>query len=363
MAGKLRCRTDRSVRGFEARNDIINLFHLKGNLLRWNRLQENARRFFNKIAYICYRHIKQTYMVTSNTFDVIIIGGNYAGLAAAMALGRSLRKVLIIDSGKPCNQQTPHSHNFLTQDGETPAAITAKAKAQVLKYPTVLFKTDVAVTCNKVDSVFFVETEKGDEYTAKKLIFATGIKDIMLTIKGFKECWGISAVHCPYCHGYEFKDQKTGIMANGEKAYHLATLVWNLSKQVTLFTNGKADFTDEQLTKLNYQNIIIIEEKIKEVVHHEGYIKHVVLEDGSQTALVALYAALPFEQQCNLPVALGCELIEEGYIKIDDIHRTTVPGVFACGDNTNKMRSVSFAVATGSLTGSVINKDLIDEAF
>src|SRR5690606_5743737 len=188
-------------------------------------------------------------MTDNKDFDVIIIGGSYAGLSAAMALGRSLRNVLIIDSGMPCNRQTPHSHNFITQEGENPSVIAEKAKTQVLKYDTVKFESDLAIRGKKTKNGFTISTQTGKEFIAKKLIFATGVKDIMTDIEGFAECWGISVIHCPYCHGYEVKNEKTGILANGNFAYHYAQLVRNLTKNLTVFTNGKADFTREQKEK------------------------------------------------------------------------------------------------------------------
>src|SRR5690606_37550650 len=164
-------------------------------------------------------------MVTANYYDVIIVGGSYAGLSAAMALGRSLRKVLVIDSGFPCNRQTPHSHNFITQDGETPFAISQKAREQVMRYPTVRFLDDLALGAAKTATGFTVSTKSGDTFLSRKLITATGIADQLPEIKGFAACWGISVIHCPYCHGYEFRNQRTGILANGDRAFHLASLV------------------------------------------------------------------------------------------------------------------------------------------
>src|SRR5687767_10565291 len=137
-------------------------------------------------------------MTDKKNFDVIIIGGSYAGLSAAMALGRALRNVLIIDSGKPCNRQTPHSHNFITQDGKTPAEIATLAKQQVEKYDTVTFFSGLATDGAKTENGFQIQTGSGETFRAKKLIFATGVKDVMPTIEGYAECWGISVLHCPY---------------------------------------------------------------------------------------------------------------------------------------------------------------------
>src|SRR5688500_3542764 len=140
-------------------------------------------------------------MIEKNSFDVIIIGGSYAGLSAAMALGRSLRNVLVIDSGNACNKQTPHSHNFITNDGNTPAEIAKKAKEQVMQYDTVKFLTGLATIARKSESGFEIETQNGEVFRSAKLLISTGISDIMPPIQGFAECWGISVLHCPYCHG------------------------------------------------------------------------------------------------------------------------------------------------------------------
>jgi thioredoxin reductase len=302
-------------------------------------------------------------MTDTKDFDVIIIGGSYAGLSSAMALGRSLRKVLIIDSGLPCNRQTPYSHNFLTQDGKTPNEIATLARQQVEKYKTVKFYKGLALIGTKTVNGFEITTDTNDKFTSKKLIFATGIKDIMPDIKGFSECWGISIIHCPYCHGYEFRKQHTAIYANGAKAFHLASLVNNLTDNLTILTTGKADFSPEQIEKLNKHNIQIIETKISEFENKKGRIQDVIFDDNTKIAFDAVYAAIPFLQHSDIPISLGCELCEHGYIKVDDFQKTTVTGVYACGDNTNMMRSIANAVYSGNLTGAVINAELANEHF
>lgn len=298
-----------------------------------------------------------------SSYEVIIVGGSYAGLSAAMALGRSLREVLIIDSGKACNRQTPHSHNFITQDGVPPAEITAIAKEQVLGYKTVDFVNDRAMTSKKLDDGFIVTTASSTTFSAKKLIFATGLKDLIPQTKGFQECWGISLIPCPYCHGYEFRNNKTGIMANGERGFHLASLVNNLTDQLFILTNGKADFTPEQREKLNKNNIPIIESEISEVKHHKGSIQKVVFSTGEMMGLDAIYGSFPFAQHSDIPADLGCEHTEHGYIKVDGFQKTTVEGVFACGDNSTMMRSVATSVASGNLAGAMVNAELTNEQF
>src|SRR5690606_24019090 len=147
------------------------------------------------------RSILSTMNDQSLHYDVIIIGGSYAGLSAAMALGRSRRTVLIIDEGRPCNRQTPHAHNLITHDGDAPADIARRAKEQVLAYPTVRFIRDKALSAAGADGAFDVGTASDHAYRAKKLLLATGVRDLTPPIPGFAECWGISVLHCPYCHG------------------------------------------------------------------------------------------------------------------------------------------------------------------
>lgn len=302
-------------------------------------------------------------MTDHKNFDVIIIGGSYAGLSAAMALGRALRKVLIIDSGLPCNRQTPHSHNFITQDGEKPDVIADKARQQTLKYDTVTILNDIAVGGKKTENGFSINTETGKIYEAKKLIFASGVKDMMPGIEGFTECWGISVIHCPYCHGYEVKHEKTGILANGDFAFHYAQLIRNWTKELTIFTNGKSTLTQEQINKITRHNIPVIEKEIAYLSHINGNVQQVVFKDNSVFNIKAIYARPDFEQHCKIPEILGCEMTEQGHIKVDIFQKTSIKNIFACGDNASPMRSVANAVATGNFAGAMINNEMTEEEF
>lgn len=302
-------------------------------------------------------------MTDSKNFDIIIIGGSYAGLSAAMALGRAMRNVLVIDSGKPCNQQTPHSHNFLTQDGEKPSVIIEKAQTQVLRYDTVKFYSGLAISGKKTLKGYLIKTEKDDGFTAKKLIFATGLKDVMPDIKGFANCWGISILHCPYCHGYEVKNEKTGILANGNFAFHFAQLITNWTKKLTIFTNGTPSFTKEQIDKINKHNIPIIEKEIAEIKHENGYLKQIIFKDNSTFDLKAIYSRPVFEQHSKIAETLNCELTEQGLLKVDMFQKTTVDGIFACGDNASPLRAVSYAVATGNIAAGMLNNGMTEEEF
>jgi len=302
-------------------------------------------------------------MSDKNVFDVIIVGGSYSGLAAGMALARALKKVLIIDNGKPCNIQTPYSHNFITNDGIPPKEIANLAKQQVQKYDTVKFVDGLAANGTTTGNRFEIMVRSGETFTAKKLIFATGIKDMLPPLDGLAECWGISVIHCPYCHGYEVRNEITGILGNGEEGYDFTRLISNWTKDLTLFTNGSSTLTVEQTAHLTAHNIKIIEKEIERLINSNGQLEKIIFNEGSEFFLNALYAPAPFEQHCLIPEKLGCELNDEGYLKVDAFQETTVKGVFACGDNTTKMRTVANAVATGTTAGMSVSKKMILEEF
>ncbi|MFC4209739.1 NAD(P)/FAD-dependent oxidoreductase [Pedobacter lithocola] len=278
-------------------------------------------------------------------------------------MGRALRNVLIIDSGKPCNVQTPHSHNFITQDGKSPKEISTLARQQVEKYETVKFYSGQATDGVKTQNGFEIITQTNNKFTAKKLIFATGVKDIMPDIKGFPECWGISVIHCPYCHGFEYSNEKTGILANGDMAFEMGKLINNWTKDLIVFTNGKSSLTEEQTKKLQEHKITVIEDEIDYFNHSNGRLENVAFKDKTEQNIQAIYARPQFDQHCDIPSKLGCELTAQNLIKIDPFQKTTVHGVFACGDNTSMLRAVAYAVAMGGIAGGIVNREIIEEEF
>lgn len=293
------------------------------------------------------------------TFDVIVIGGSYAGLSAAMALGRSLRKVLVIDSGQPCNRFTPHSHNFITHDGATPTNIATLAKEQVMVYKTVNWLNAKAVDAQKTLHGFVITNDGGEQFATEKLLFATGIIDMIPDISGFAECWGKSIVHCPYCHGYEVKGSTTAIMGNDTFGYEFAHFISNWTDKLWLLTNGISTLSREQTAVLNKKGIEVIESPVIEVFHNEGYLSNLVFANGRKQPFTTIYAHLQKKQHCNLAEILGCELTEHGLIRVDGLQQTNIHGIYAAGDNTNLMRSISTAVAQGGMAGAMLNKDYV----
>jgi thioredoxin reductase len=296
-------------------------------------------------------------------FDVIIIGGSYAGLSAALTLGRATRNVLVIDAGKPCNRQTPHSHNFLTHDGDQPANIAKAAKAEVLKYSTVRFLEGNAISARQIDGGFSIGIENAESFTARKILLATGLKDVLPNIKGLAECWAISAVHCPYCHGYEIRNEKIGLLMNGDHAFEMAKNLHLWNKDLTILTNGKSQLTAEQTEKLRSKSITVVEDEIMELLHNNGHLNDVVFKNGKKLALKAMYVKPDVEQHFNFDEQLGFELTDLKTIKVDEQQQSTAKGIYAAGDGTTLFRSLSVVTAAGTMAAVMLNKEMISEDF
>ncbi|MDF2380240.1 NAD(P)/FAD-dependent oxidoreductase [Nostoc ellipsosporum NOK] len=294
--------------------------------------------------------------------EVIIVGGSYAGLSAAMALGRSLRNVRIIDNGKPCNRFTPFSHNFLLGDGVPPAQLRATAQQQVAAYPTILFTTATVTRVEGTNGDFTVHTD-GGRFTAGKILFATGVYDELSHPEGLAACWGKSVLHCPYCHGYEVRGRLTGILASGPGAFEMSRLLSQWTRQLVLLTDGGPMPDAEQERLIRKHGISIITNKVVRLHHENGQLQRVEFANGQVLPLEVMYTHAPKRQHCPAPVQLGCAVDDMGLLVVNDFQETNIKGVYAAGDNCNPMRSVSLAVSAGSKAGALINKALVEESF
>jgi thioredoxin reductase len=288
--------------------------------------------------------------------DVIVIGGSYAGLAAALQLARARRKVLVIDAGHRRNRNAAHSHGFLGQDGQDPAVIAAKGRAEVLAYPTARLVEGTAQSVARTETGFAVTVATGERFETERVILALGVIDELPEIPGVAERWGKSIFHCPYCHGYELGGEKIGVIATSALSFHHAMLLpdWG---ETTYFTRG-FEPTDEQSAQLERRRVTI----------ERGDVRGI---DGAATVHVADGRALSFAGLFLMPrnrVAgslvsdLGVEM-EDGpvgkIIKTDMMKMTSVPGVLACGDAAMAAGSVSFAVADGVRAGVGAHASLI----
>jgi thioredoxin reductase len=326
------------------------------------------RRHFLQIcgaAALAPRHpfnTKLSFMKDISAFEAIIVGGSFAGLSAALALGRSMRQVLVIDGGKPCNWQVPQAHNLVTHDGANPREIARLAHQQVANYPTITFRKGLAVAAEQIEGGFTVKTDEGAVFRTRKLLFATGVLDLMPTdIQGFTDCWGISIAQCPYCHGYEVRDLPTGVMANGDWIFDFLKTIRHWTPRLSLFTNGPSALTEPVLAQLQRRHIQVVETPLKALHHQNGHLQMAEMTDGTTVEIRALYTKLPFRQHCSIPVELGCNTTEDGLIQVDFLQKTSVAGVFAAGDATTPMRALSVAIAAGTTAGAVLNRELIEE--
>lgn len=292
-------------------------------------------------------------------YDVIIVGGSYAGIAAGLQAARARRDVLVIDAGEPRNRFAHASHGFLGQDGRPPAAITADARAQLLAYPTVTWREGRASEAAGSIDAFAVSTANGERHDARRLVLATGIVDHLPEIPGLRQRWGRTVVHCPYCHGYEFAQGPLGVLASGPLALHHAQLVpdWG---PTTLFLNDSFTPDDEQQAMLRRRNVTIVAGAVAAVTGNDDVT--VELADGRTFPLAGLFAAPRTEPASALAAQLGCAFTEGmlgPYVTTDEFKATSVPGVFACGDAALAMTSVSLAVADGAMAGVAAHRSLV----
>jgi thioredoxin reductase len=240
-----------------------------------------------------------------------------------------------------------------------------KAREDVLKYSNIHIVNSMALSAQKDQKKFIVSVEDGSVFTGRKLIFATGIKDIMPSngMKGFSECWGKSILHCPYCHGYEFRQKPTLILAEGEAAFEFAKVLSQWTNEITILTGGGEAPKGKYAESLNRHGIRVDTRKIRSINHNEGQVFEISFEDDSTVECGVFYASPEYSQACPIPEELGCKISEKHHILIDESQRTSVPGVYAAGDCANMIRAVSIAVASGTLAGFTVNKDLTEEDF
>lgn len=292
--------------------------------------------------------------------DAIIVGGGFAGLAAATYLARARRTVRVIDSGKPRNRFAAASHGFLGQDGSDPLQILATARAQLLAYPTVELIEDEAIAACIDGDGFSVQLAGNDEMNARKLILAFGLRDELPDLPGLPERWGKSVLHCPYCHGIEFSDQELGVLYCMPMSVHQASLIaeWG---PTTLYLNG-AVLDDQQVEALTARGVRLEPAPVTGLIGEGSALSAVELADGRQRQIAALYIAPRSCLTSPLAAQLGAE-IDEGplgpIIRTDADRMSSVPGLYAAGDIARMPHSVSWAVADGVTAGTSTHRALV----
>lgn len=294
-------------------------------------------------------------------YDVIVAGGSFAGLSAAMQVARARRKVLVIDAGRPRNRFAAHSHGFLGQDGREPDAILGEARRQLLAYPTARVVEARAEKVANARDGFEVATGDGETFEAKRLVIATGVRDILPEIPGLAERWGKSVLHCPYCHGYEVAGGPLGVLATSPMSIHQAELITDWGK-VTLFGNELLTPAAEQTALLEKRGIDF-EPGAVAALEDDGTDGMIVrLADGRGIAIGGLFTAPRNTMASPLAEQLGCAFSEGPLgpvITVDDKQQTSVPGVYAAGDAARMMHNIAFAVSGGAMAGVAAHQSLV----
>ncbi|XHC00463.1 NAD(P)/FAD-dependent oxidoreductase [Nitratireductor sp. ac15] len=289
--------------------------------------------------------------------DVIIIGGSYAGMAAALQLARARRRVLIVDAGQRRNRTANHSHGFLSRDGAGAAEIALEARRQLEAYSTISVLTGNATAVSGERDHFVVECADGAHHPGRRVILATGVRDHLPAIEGIAERWGRSIFHCPYCHGYELNRGRIGVIGSGAMSAHQAELLTEWG-DVTFLPNEALTLDPETRDRLIKRGINIETASIARITAEAD----VELADGRMLSFSGLFVAPRVEPASDLPVALGCALQETPMgtqIKTDASKETSIPGVFACGDVALAPHSVSLAVADGAMAGAQVHRSLV----
>jgi thioredoxin reductase len=293
----------------------------------------------------------------SDPHDVVIVGGGAAGLSAALVLGRARRRVAVIDAGSPRNKPAAHMQGFLSRDGMPPAELLAAGRAEVGRYGVELIEDHVRA----IEAGFTVRLGGGQALGARRILLATGVRDELPDIPGARARWGRDLLHCPYCHGWEVRDQPVGVLGARPDAIQHAVLVRQWSDDVILFTH-LVDPGPEDRAQLQARGIQLVHGEVAELVVDDDRLTGVRLVDGRVIPRTAV-----FIRPVNVPHAdgllagLGCEVDTSGFPSVDATGRTTTPGVWAAGNVVDPRLQVIAAAGAGSMAAIAINADLVRE--
>lgn len=298
-------------------------------------------------------------------YDAVVIGGSYAGLSAAMQLARAGRTVCIIDDGKPRNRFADAAHGFFGQDGVPPLQMIAQGRENVAKYPNASMVQGTAVNAAADGpELFRVLLASGKAMTATKLVLAYGISDILPEIPGLTPRWGKTVIHCPYCHGYEFKGKQLGVLNLQAGSAHQALLVADWGP-VTFFLNGKPSPDDKVLAQLTARGVKLEPDEVMSLEGEGTSLSGARVSGGRLVSLAAMYISAKTKMGTDLAIQLGCAF-DEGpsgqIVRVDPANMmTTVRGVYAAGDITRMQNSATFASSGGVLAGASLHQALVFE--
>ncbi len=298
-------------------------------------------------------------------YDVVVVGGGPAGLSAALVLGRACRTVLVCDAGRGRNAPAAGVHGFLTQDGTPPAELRRIAREQLKTYG-VASHQGTATDARKVEGGFEVTLDGGEAVACRKLILASGMVDVLPEIPGLGELWGTGVIHCPYCHGWEFRDRPWAFLVPPEGVIEAATLLLGWTKALTLLTNGPSELSPEDRDWLEAHAITVVEERIDRLEGDGGELRGICLADGRRLEPAVLFVRAGLRQASDLPERLGCELVPDGpkagMVQSDQFGATGVEGLYVVGDASGYgLPSVASAVAEGSAAAAAASRAIFAE--
>ena len=295
-------------------------------------------------------------------FDAIIVGGGPAGLSAALALGRSRRRVLLAADGPTRNAPASAAHNVFTRDGTPPADLVRIGRDQLAPYDVTL-RSERVIDAERTAEGLAVTFAGGDRAEARGLVLAVGVRDVLPDVPGFQELWGTGIFHCPYCHGWEVADQPLALYGRGPTALHLAQLIRGWSRDLILFTDGPSELSDDDRARIERNGIVLREERVERLLGSGGHLEAVVLQGGEALPRAGLFLHPEQELRSDLPHRLGCPLTPQGRVEADAFGRTGVPMVFVAGDAAPGPQSVIAAAASGTMAGALLNHDLLADEF
>jgi thioredoxin reductase len=295
-------------------------------------------------------------------YDVIIVGAGPAGLSAALILGRCRRSVLMCDTGKPRNAASHAMHGYLTRDGIPPREFLAIGRKELERYDTVeLRHISVESAQCRENGRFEVTLADGQCVVSRKLLIATGVVDNVPQLDGIGPLYGRSVFHCPYCDGWEVRDEPIAIYGRGDRGVGLSLELTVWSRDLVLCTDGPAGIEATDRERLERNGIAVREQKITRLEGEDGILRYVVFEGGETLARRALFFTTGQLQRSELAVALGCEINDKGTVHTGKYETTHLPGLFVAGDASRAVQWVIVAASEGAEAAFAINTDLIKE--
>jgi thioredoxin reductase len=292
------------------------------------------------------------------TYDVAIVGGGAAGLSAALVLGRARRRVIVIDSGEPRNAPADHMHGFLSRDGMPPDELLRAGRGEAAAYGVELLSGRVT----SVEPGFSLQLADGASVEARRLLIATGATDDLPHIEGAAERWGRDFLHCPYCHGFEVRDQPLGVIGTGPESVEHAHLIRQWTDDLVFFPHT-SKLTAREREELEARGIRVVEGEVRLLLVEDDRLEGVVLADGRRVERAALFIRPRMRPRGDSVFEqLGCDVDDLGFLRVDRVGKTSVPGVWAAGNVANPRAQVITAAGEGSAAAIAINADLVEEA-